>query len=354
MPARDGGDVAPVLAVSTTTRTRTAGSSAPAATRATGSWCSSGSTVAAAPSRRSTRSTPAPSAAASASVTLRDGRPVVFAAHGSHASYLRAGTRDRMWPDPNDEADGRGRSSRPRLVEITRDSPAWMRRSTPWGDSRGRWWVPPEQDSPPGPAFQPAAGTPRRSPPAPGPARPACDAVGECDAPREGADGRARSCSRSSVLAMARSRSYGRPRTVTRRFDAPSRYGNPVCFGTRASNRYTLGPAMRPEPVACTRTARPTQPEPSPPESASAAHRPARRSSPIARRVLRSPSTRPENRSAVPLRTNALVDGSERHPGPNTDGVVERRRRPAQRSFVERACTRPQQSRLGSGRKRDI
>ncbi len=41
-------------------------------------------------------------------VSLRGGRPVVFAAHGSHASYLQAGTRDRMWPDPNDEADGRG------------------------------------------------------------------------------------------------------------------------------------------------------------------------------------------------------------------------------------------------------
>ena len=45
-------------------------------------------------------------------VDARGGRPVVFAAHGSHASYLRAGTRDRMWPDPNDEADGRGRGRR--------------------------------------------------------------------------------------------------------------------------------------------------------------------------------------------------------------------------------------------------
>src|SRR4051812_41565075 len=81
-------------------------------------------------------------------ITLRDGRPLVFAAHGSHASYLRPGTRDRMWPDPNDEADGRGAVVSPRLVEITRGSPDWMRRSTPWGGSRARWWVPPEQDSP--------------------------------------------------------------------------------------------------------------------------------------------------------------------------------------------------------------
>ena len=52
-------------------------------------------------------------------VERRDGRPVVYAAHGSHASYLQAGTRDRMWPDPNDEADGRGLVVAPRLVPIT-------------------------------------------------------------------------------------------------------------------------------------------------------------------------------------------------------------------------------------------
>lgn len=50
----------------------------------------------------------------------RGGRPLVFAAHGSHASYLRPGTRDRMWPDPNDEADGRGAVVKPRLVRISR------------------------------------------------------------------------------------------------------------------------------------------------------------------------------------------------------------------------------------------
>jgi hypothetical protein len=73
------------------------------------------------------------------SVTIRDGRPVVFAAHGSHASYLVAGTRDRLWPDPNDEADGRGLVVRPRLVEITRSSPPWMQRSTPAASSATRW-----------------------------------------------------------------------------------------------------------------------------------------------------------------------------------------------------------------------
>ena len=43
----------------------------------------------------------------------REGRgravPVVFIANGSHATYSRPGTHDRPWPDPNDEADGRGR-----------------------------------------------------------------------------------------------------------------------------------------------------------------------------------------------------------------------------------------------------
>ena len=116
------------------------------------------------------------------SVTLRDGRPVVFSAHGSHASYLRAGTRDRMWPDPNDEADGRGTVVSPRLVEITRSSPSWMRRSTPWGGSRGRWWMPPEQDSPPGPAFQPSRWDPDRFAASARTCRAACDRVGECDA----------------------------------------------------------------------------------------------------------------------------------------------------------------------------
>ena len=38
------------------------------------------------------------------------GRPLVFLANGSHAAYFVPGVRDRMWPDPNDEADGRARA----------------------------------------------------------------------------------------------------------------------------------------------------------------------------------------------------------------------------------------------------
>jgi hypothetical protein len=90
-----------------------------------------------------------------AKVERRDGHPVVYVARGSHASYLRAGTRDRMWPDPNDEADGRGRITRPRPVRVNAGSPPWMTWPGRWGGARQHWWIPGEQDSPRGPAFQP-------------------------------------------------------------------------------------------------------------------------------------------------------------------------------------------------------
>jgi hypothetical protein len=87
-------------------------------------------------------------------VERRGGHPVVYAARGSHASYLRPGVRDRMWPDPNDEADRHGGAVRPRLVRVSRGSPGWMRWPGRWGGARARWWIPAEQDSPRGPAFQ--------------------------------------------------------------------------------------------------------------------------------------------------------------------------------------------------------
>ena len=86
-------------------------------------------------------------------VERRGGRPVVYVANGSHASYFHAGTRDRMWPDPNDEADGRGVVQRPRAVRVTEASPPWMRFGEPWGGARSGWF-PAEQSSPRGPAFQ--------------------------------------------------------------------------------------------------------------------------------------------------------------------------------------------------------
>jgi len=86
-------------------------------------------------------------------VQRRGDAPVAYLANGSHAAYFRPGLRDRTFPDPNDEADGRGLVLRPRLVRISERSPAWMRRPEPWGSSRAR--LPFESTSPRGPAFQP-------------------------------------------------------------------------------------------------------------------------------------------------------------------------------------------------------
>jgi hypothetical protein len=89
-----------------------------------------------------------------ADVNVDAGHPVVYVANGSHASYFVPGTRDRFWPDPNDEADGEGALMQPPLVWITSRSPDWMRFAGPWGGARASW-VPGEESSPRGPAFQP-------------------------------------------------------------------------------------------------------------------------------------------------------------------------------------------------------
>ena len=65
--------------------------------------------------------------------------PVVFPANASHATYLVPGDVDRPLGDPTDEADGRGRSVRPRLQRISATTPRWMTRREPWGDSRAGW-----------------------------------------------------------------------------------------------------------------------------------------------------------------------------------------------------------------------
>jgi hypothetical protein len=150
---------------------------------------------------------------------------VVYVAHGSHAAYFRPGVRDRTFPDPNDEADGRGvvaapagvttsaerevaapagvtasaergmaapagvtasagaRVVRYSEVAISERAPAWMRHAGRWGAARAGW-VPGEEDSPRGPAFQPQGrwsdpdGWARAARPC---TRAACDERGECD-----------------------------------------------------------------------------------------------------------------------------------------------------------------------------
>jgi uncharacterized protein (TIGR03382 family) len=116
-------------------------------------------------------------------VERRAGHPVIYASRGSHASYLRAGVRDRMWPDPNDEVDGRGPVVRPQVVRVTESAPPWMRWPGRWGGARARWWLPGEQDSPRGPAFQPQGrwDDPEAWADAARSCRAGCDAVDECD-----------------------------------------------------------------------------------------------------------------------------------------------------------------------------
>jgi hypothetical protein len=85
----------------------------------------------------------------------RAGRaPVVYVANGSHALLSRPGTSDRPFPDPNDEADGRGRRVRPVLQRVRAGTPPWMGWPGRWGASQAGI-VPGEQPSPRGPAFQP-------------------------------------------------------------------------------------------------------------------------------------------------------------------------------------------------------
>jgi Vacuolar protein sorting-associated protein 62 len=112
-------------------------------------------------------------------VEKRGGRPVIYLANGSHAAYFRPGVRDRTWPDPNDEADGRGEV----VVPPTEPLGAWREFGGRWGGARAGW-IPGEMDSPRGPAFQPQG---RWSDPdawarAARPCtRDRCDEVGECD-----------------------------------------------------------------------------------------------------------------------------------------------------------------------------
>jgi hypothetical protein len=115
--------------------------------------------------------------------TTPRGRPLVYLANGSHAAYFVPGVRDRMWPDPNDHADGKGLRVRPRVVPVTAENPPWMAWPGRWGTARASF-VPGEASSPRGPAFQPAGRWDDPTAWARGArscTREDCDAVGECD-----------------------------------------------------------------------------------------------------------------------------------------------------------------------------
>jgi hypothetical protein len=144
-------------------------------------------------------------------VETRGGHPVVYPAHGSHASYFRAGTRDRLWPDPNDEADGRGRVTTPRVVPITADQPRWMTYPGRWGNARARPWIPGEQDSPRGPVFQPNDRwtDPDQFAASARACQASCNHVNACDTPERGLT-LAFAAVPAALLLLIRRR-YGRP-----------------------------------------------------------------------------------------------------------------------------------------------
>ena len=158
-------------------------------------------------------------------VEQRGGRPVVYLANGSHAAYFHAGLRDRTWPDPNDEADGRGVVAEPRVVTVTESSPPWMRWPGRWGGARARAWIPFEQGSPRGPAFQPQgrwsdpAGWARAARPCTGRL---CTERGQCDG-RETALAGAGAGGALLLLAAAAERRRRRRRSVRGPIDSEGR-----------------------------------------------------------------------------------------------------------------------------------
>ncbi len=79
--------------------------------------------------------------------------PVLYIANGSHAVYSRPGSHDRPFPDPTDEADGKGSEVRPELTRLGEHTPAWVDYPGRWGDTEAGW-VPGESPSPFGPRFQ--------------------------------------------------------------------------------------------------------------------------------------------------------------------------------------------------------
>jgi hypothetical protein len=83
----------------------------------------------------------------------RGAAPVVYVANGSHALYPRAGRGPALARPQRRGRRGRPRDA-PRVEPITASSPRWMAWPGRWGEDEPGW-VPGEQASPRGPAFQP-------------------------------------------------------------------------------------------------------------------------------------------------------------------------------------------------------
>ena len=176
VPAVAPAALAPVLALLRRTRTRIAGSCGPGATRATGSWSSTASRRAAARSRPSTPSTRARSAAARHGLDPRRAPARVSPRTAPHASYFRAGTRDRLWPDPTTRPTAAAIVPYP-LSTGQRDlagldvvpRPVGRRRAPTGGSRRSRTRHRARRSS------RPALERRTPSPPPPGPAEADCD-----------------------------------------------------------------------------------------------------------------------------------------------------------------------------------
>jgi hypothetical protein len=77
-----------------------------------------------------------------------DGRPIVYVAEGSHASYFSSGYH--LNGGANDTSGGQI-TEQPTLIALT-DEPGWLNWPGRWGDTRGV--IPMDPDSPAGPKFQ--------------------------------------------------------------------------------------------------------------------------------------------------------------------------------------------------------